>query len=403
MLTNKSGVIFFNPSFCQQCGTCLSACPNGAISSKLYEDGLSQIIINHEKCVNCEHCVRCCPANFPFIRFDLYGYCENKKYFIGSSKNKKICSEASSGGIARTIIIEGLKSHIFSSAYTLKKTNNYPYAEGVFIKNADQIKYSEIPNSIYHPIMFNRYLENAEISENILIVGTSCQLKGAEKILKGKYKKLYKVAIFCKQQKTFKSTEFFAKLLHEKINLKKYFRFNYRGDGWPGYVKINNSRIKWGIAAGIPFAKRVWTVPGCDICGDPFGDADITLMDPWLIESENSFGKNVIIVHNDRGMVLLEKIKCHLNLKPIDFKEVTPALMLDDIEVKQLMVPYFKGEKTERPIKFAGKVDEYQRKFYSYMAKILPFLPHIAYRILNKCPDLRAIIIRRSSIMRRNE
>lgn len=85
-------------------------------------------------------------------------------------------------------------------------------------------------------------------------------------------------------------------------NLK--FRPRYRGDGWPGIVRVDGFELPYSRAAQIPFGKRLWTVPGCGICGDSFGmeaGADITLMDPWTICSHNELGETLVTVHTQKG------------------------------------------------------------------------------------------------------
>lgn len=85
-----------------------------------------------------------------------------------------------------------------------------------------------------------------------MIVGTSCQLRALEKIAKNKCNELINICIFCKQQKTLDSTRFLAKIIGEKINKDKKFYAQYRGTGWPGIVKINNSSLPWHRAAQLP-------------------------------------------------------------------------------------------------------------------------------------------------------
>lgn len=65
------------------------------------------------------------------------------------------------------------------------------------------------------------------------------------------------------------------------------FKAQYRGIGWPGLVQINNKVLSWHRAAQVPFGRRLWTVPGCNVCGDPFGievNSDLSLMDPWKFD-----------------------------------------------------------------------------------------------------------------------
>lgn len=53
----KENELFYNKSTCQQCGTCVNACPKGALS--LTENG---IIIDRDKCDLCGICVSVCPT-----------------------------------------------------------------------------------------------------------------------------------------------------------------------------------------------------------------------------------------------------------------------------------------------------------------------------------------------------
>ena len=45
------------PVFCIQCGTCINACPTGA----LYRDKTGVVVVDEEKCVGCGTCVAVCP------------------------------------------------------------------------------------------------------------------------------------------------------------------------------------------------------------------------------------------------------------------------------------------------------------------------------------------------------
>lgn len=50
-------------------------------------------------------------------------------------------------------------------------------------------------------------------------------------------------------------------------------------------LRLQPKKIAWEKAALMPFGKKLWMVPGCNICGNPFGiDVDITVLDPWNIE-----------------------------------------------------------------------------------------------------------------------
>lgn len=93
-----------------------------------------------------------------------------------------------------------------------------------------------------------------------MIVGTPCQLKVMEKMLKDKYQELIKVCIFCKQQKTLNSTRFLAKVMKTKVPVNLLFTVCYRGKGWPGIVNVDGAQLSWNKAAQLPLEE------GCGLC-----------------------------------------------------------------------------------------------------------------------------------------
>ena len=396
MLTVNKGLILFSHEHCQQCGICKTACPQNAISFKLRKNGLQDIIIDKDKCILCKKCVNICPANKECNYRNYSDEFPNKKYFLGFNSNDKIRRESSSGGVCKTLIIEGLRNGYIDGVYTLKKTDKYPYAEGEFYTKESIPDFCDLPNSIYHSVMACTNVNRIEKCNRLMIVGTSCQLRALEKIAKSRCNELIKICIFCKQQKTLDSTRFLAKIIGEKINKDKEFDAQYRGMGWPGIVKINNSSLPWHRAAQLPFGRRLWTVPGCDVCGDSYGiesNADITLMDPWIIRKSNELGETLITVHTEKGLKILKDIP-NIVLEAKSYTEVEPALSLKDVWRKQQLVPFFRGEECGDKIIKAGKAEFRQRKILSCIAKKLPRMPILFYRVLCKFPDLRNKILK---------
>ncbi len=396
MLFVKNGIITFNLRGCQQCGACIAVCTKSAISFADLNDGTRKIIINQQKCVRCMLCVSVCPSNRTLQKD---AYLENLKkinYYLAYNNNEIIRRSSSSGGVCRTLIIESLKNNIVDGVYSLRKLEKYPSAIGEFYTQENIPGYNDIPNAIYHSIMACTELHKVHRVKRLMIVGTSCQIYALEKALKGKYEKLYKICIFCKQQKTFDSTRWFAKAMGITLPSVKNVTTNYRGNGWPGILRVMEGQIPWDIAAGLPFGRRLWTVPGCDSCGDPFGieiGADLSLMDPWNIRESNNLGETLVNAYTDNGLSLLKTIK-NLTIIKKDYQEIAPALGEFDVKCKRLMVPYYKGEKVEDYLEEAGKAEKKQRKHLEGILKHLPRMPWFVYRVLNKLyPRRRNIIL----------
>lgn len=396
MLKLINNTIIYSCKHCQQCGACEAVCPKHAISFELQKNGIHNVIVDNSKCIKCKRCVVNCPANKCEEYKNYFDNFKNKKYFLGYNSNDNIRRGSSSGGVCKTLIVEGLKCGYIDGVYTLKKTDKYPYAEGEFYTRENIPNYCDLPNSIYHSVMACTNINRIERCNRLMIVGTSCQLRALEKIAKSKCNELITICIFCKQQKTLDSTRFLAKIVGEEINNEKEFYAQYRGIGWPGVVKINKSSLPYSRAAQLPFGRRLWTVPGCDVCGDSFGlesNADISLMDPWIIRERNELGETLITVHSEIGLKIFKNIP-NIVLEAKSYTQIEPALSLKDVWRKQQLVPFFRGEECNNKIIKAGKAEIKQRKILSCIAKKLPRMPILFYRVLCKFPDLRNKILK---------
>lgn len=399
MLNFTDDKITFDYSRCQQCGACEAVCPKQAITLTMRDDATHDVVVDDDKCIRCQRCVRVCPAN---KEEDYKGYFDDfgkKRYFLGYNTDNKVRRESSSGGVCKTIVIESLKRGLADGVYTLRRTGDFPFAEGEFYTKDNIPGYDDIPNSVYHSLMTCRNINKIKHCKRLIVVGTSCQLRAMNAALRGKADEIIRVCIFCKQQKTLGSTRFLAKMMGTKVPGNRKFFVRYRGLGWQGIVRVNEAKLPWNRAASLPFGRRLWTVPGCNVCGDPFGtnvEADISFMDPWNIRQSNDLGETLITVHTDRGMELLRQTAA-IRLEPKTFEEVKSALGLPDIWRKQQLVPFFRGEECNAIVRKAGKTEVRQRKFLRSLVETLPRMPLLFYRVLcHFWPDLRNRILKDS-------
>lgn len=397
MLNFIDNKITFDYSRCQQCGACGAVCPKGAITFTIRDDATHDVAVDEDKCIRCQRCVRVCPTN---KEEDYNGYFEGfdkKRYFLGYNVDDKIRRESSSGGVCKTLIIESLKNDLADGVYTLRRTDVFPFAEGEFYTKDDIPGYDNMPNSVYHTLLACRNIDKIKKCKRLIVVGTSCQLRAMNAALKGRADEIIRVCIFCKQQKTLDSTCFLAKMMGTRVPENRNFFVRYRGQGWQGIVRVNEAMLPYSRAASLPFGKRLWTVPGCNVCGDPFGtnaEADISLMDPWNIRQPNDLGETLITVHTDKGMDLLRQA-AEIKLDEKTFEAVRPALDLQDIWRKQQLVPFFRGKECSDIVRKAGKAEVRQRKFLRTLVETLPRMPILFYLALSRFwPDSRNRILK---------
>lgn len=397
MLKFIDNKITFDYSHCQQCGACEAVCPKGAITFTMRDDATHDVVVDDDKCVRCQRCVKCCPANKAEDYKEYFDGFDRKRYFLGYNEDNKVRHDSSSGGVCKTLIIESLRKGLADGVYTLRRTDVFPYAEGEFYTKDNIPQYNDIPNSVYHSIMACRNINKIQRCKRLIVVGTSCQLRAMNAALRGMADEIIRICIFCKQQKTLDSTRFLAKIVGTKIPENLKFSARYRGNGWPGIVRVNESELPWNRAAQIPFGRRLWTVPGCDICGDSFGvkaGADMTLMDPWKIRTPNDAGETLVTVHTEAGENLLRGIES-IGLIEKTFEDVKAALSLKDVWRKQQTEPFFRDETCSPTAQKAGEAEIRQRYDIQKIVDALPRMPIIFYRVLCKFyPDARNRILK---------
>lgn len=316
---------------CTGCGTCIALCPKEAIKLTIDEKkGIYVPELNEEKCDNCSICYKVCPGHevdFKVLNLEIFGKEPEDilignylSIYVGHSTDYGIRYNSSSGGLVTQLLIFALEEGLINGALMTKMKKDNPLEPEPFIARTKEeiIKASK---SKYCPVPANtalRAILDGEKGERFAVVGLPCHIQGIRKAeqvnRKLKEKIVLHIGIVCNHTPTFFATEFLLKNL--KIKKEEITKLDYRGEGWPGGMKITT---KNGNKIFIPqFSHNYWGIvfnsfffpTRCTLCNDKMCElSDVSLADAWMPElmRNDNVGTSLIISRNKTFEDFLDK------------------------------------------------------------------------------------------------
>jgi len=240
-----------------------------------------------------------------------------------------------------------------------------------------------IANSKYLPVPMCENLLPRE-SGTLIVAGTHCQLLAVDAFYKHSDVKLIRIGLLCKQQKTLDFSRFIAKRLG--VDDYRTTPIRYRGEGWPGLIKIQDKEMLYEKAASLPFGKRLWSVPGCRFCNHPLGStADVTLADPWKIVDSERRGMTIILVRSLTGQMLLETCSALIELKSIEPEKAKRSVDWQSIQLEQARTEYYCRQPLSKANRLKFSIGEVQRNVYEALLLSIRF-PEPILKVLNHLP-----------------
>jgi coenzyme F420-reducing hydrogenase beta subunit len=261
------------------------------------------------------------------------------------------------------------------------KLPDEPNARGKLLRRGDDL--GCISNSVYEPVLAMAGMPRLAPGTKLLVVGTNCQLQAVEKLF-GRQLQLIKVAILCKQQKTFEFSRYLRRLLGVNADAK----LEYRGKGWPGECSANGRSLPHEQAGALAFGKSLWRLPACRACPHPLGyGADITLADPWKIRREDTAagGQNLIIVRTEIGERLLGQCSSSLGLERATVAEAKRSVDWSNLQSKNRRISYYMGTEPSLLRRIHFRLGDCQRTAYERLLQAAR-LPLWFHRVLGRLP-----------------
>ena len=322
---------------CMGCGACKWACPNGAISLKNIINKGIKPIIDGNLCEKCGKCVDVCPGlsleHKPFpdgvIEELKDGWGPILEIHEGYAADESIRFAGSSGGIATALALYAIEQAGFVGVLHIKVSPDNPI-ENIPTFSTTKEELLQTTGSRYAPAApcqaFD-LIKNA--NGKCMFISKPCDCAALRKACELDPDLATNVglivSIFCAGTPTTAGTLATLKTMGVD-NLHDVKSFKYRGDGWPGMVKvvthnkINNINVPENVYT-IDDNTREMTYDDawgnilshngqlrCRLCPDSTGEfADISSGDSWYRKNESNTGLSLILSRTNNGQLFIDR------------------------------------------------------------------------------------------------
>lgn len=233
--------------------------------------------------------------------------------YIGYSTNAEIRYKATSGGVGTSIIKYLFDYNLIQTTITFDyNAKTLEYIPKLIYSYQDY----KITGSIYHEINLIQFIKEnvSKIKGGFACFVLPCQARPIRSILTKSNISCFLIGLTCSSQQSIDATFYLLKRL--KISPQKVKYIQYRGNGWPSGIQIqqkdntiktisNNNSI-WSQI----FHSRLFILKKCFKCQNTLNIySDITLADPWLKEyQKEKIGMSLICCNTPIGIKLLQDI-----------------------------------------------------------------------------------------------
>jgi len=314
---------------CYGCYACKEICPNGAISMVEDFEGFVYPQIDEEICNNCDLCKKTCI----FSKAELKNT-DMHSVYAAYSLNKEVREFSSSGGIFLPLAQEFIEKggYVVGVAYDENMEARYMITETM--EECKKFSGSKYVRSNIEGILpeIKKLLDD---SKKVLFTGIPCHVAGLKGYI-GNRDNLFTAEILCHSNPSPKVFRKYIQYLEEKFKSKVIdFKFKNKSKGWKspsveiifenGKTIIENAKYNNYTRA---FQMGLTARPCCYNCEFVKENraGDITIADFWGIEKieedwADDRGTSLIIVNNDKGQNLLDRIVDQLKIIPKTMEE----------------------------------------------------------------------------------
>lgn len=309
----KKNQIEYICEYCCGCGLCSSM---SGIHFKLI-DGFWKPCIENNKGTDIFE--KICPSLTTKDRRPQTHICGDfRSVFLGCSSNKLIRNAGSSGGVLTSLAVYMLENKIVDGVLHVGEDKNKPWRASFFCSSTKEEVISKAGSRYAQALTLSSIEKYLSDGKKYLLIAKPCDIRAMRNLsnIDPRVNKSipYMFSFFCMGTPSENANLALINALN--CSEEDCVSLRYRGDGWPGYARIELSdgtyrqmtyNDSWGNILGRDLRKY------CRFCMDGFGDAaDIACGDAWYLNdiNEPDFsehpGRNVIFARNERGARIIE-------------------------------------------------------------------------------------------------
>lgn len=350
---------YLNKLFCSGCGICTFVCKEQAVTLVKDVKGFTPLI-NESRCNQCGLCLESCPVirsllsqsfmlknKNEYTISELIGSCQDS--YAGYCLDDKLRKRSTSGGIVTATLIYLLKRGLIDGAVVAVQNSSFKNAADLFISRIARTEKEilEAQGSKYIQLSMENALEEIRQDKTlrrISLVGTGCQIRAVklniEKIPELQGRTFYYLGLFCKQNKIPEFTNYLLSIVRQ--NYKKIYGLRYRGNGYPGWLSIDEeSKLsfkdwKYGF---LPWYVNAYGCYACLTCGDCTAEeADISCGDAWLPQYEekaDNYGYSVFLTRSPFGEGIIKKM---FEEKIVAIEKINPVLIAESQLTEKIII-----------------------------------------------------------------
>ena len=299
----------YKKGLCNSCGVCQAVCGKNAITYKYDLYGFLKPVVS-ENCINCGACVKACPGEKYYLN-EQKEVCE---YFTLHSTDDMLRNKSASGGFTTEFLCYLLNKHIVDYCVVIPRVKNSLAVEPVITKDIDQIK--ESCGSKYIPVQYGSVLSQIKNSnDRYALVVLPCQEYAIKKYLKKGTERIFFVTLMCNHMSGNSASRMILSRRAAKGNV---FSIDYRGEGWPGKMKVNDEVIdSFRNIYGGAFGRYFFNFR-CKMCNNHFGKSSVmTVADPYYI-TENGAGNTCCICRDSTVRTYIEEMIQENQIENVD-------------------------------------------------------------------------------------